>query len=121
MAGITRLNGTAIPESFYGFQPRWFEVAGTGFDTSYNTVGSNFELAVRAIESIATIVQLGTPGTQGFLVAVDGNTYNGYTSGGSAVTAADAIDAVVTAATSISTTVTEKYLGGGTGKVFTSV
>ena len=120
-AGITRLHGYAVSESFYGFQPRWFKIAGSGFDTSPNAAGSNFELAVRAIESIATVVQLGTVGTGGFLVAVDKNTFDGYTSGGSAVTAANALDAVVTAATGISTTVTEVYLGGGTGLVFTNV
>ena len=120
-AGITRSHGWAVSESFYGFQPRWFKIAGSGFDTSPNASGSNFELAVRAIESIASVVQLGVVGTGGFVVAVDGNTFDGYTSSGSAVTASAALDAVVTAATGISTTVTEVYVGGGTGLVFTNV
>jgi hypothetical protein len=120
MAGITRLNGTAVAESFYGYQPRWFKIAGTGFDTNVGTVGCNFEKAVRAIENYASIVQLGTVGTGGFVVAVDGTTFDGYNSATSAVTAADALDAIVTAATSISTTVTEVYIGGGTGLVFTN-
>ena len=64
---------------------------------------------------------MGVVGTGGFVVAVDGNTFDGYTSSGSAVTASAALDAVVTAATGISTTVTEVYVGGGTGLVFTNV
>jgi hypothetical protein len=121
MAGITRLNGTAVAESFYGYKPRWFKIAGTGFDTNVGTVGCNFEKAVRAIENYASIVQLGTVGSGGFVVAVDGTTFDGYNSATSPVTAADALDAIVTAATSIDTTVTEVYVGGGTGLVFTNV
>lgn len=120
MGGITRLNGGAVAESFYGYQPRWFEVADTGFDTTPGAVDSKFEKAVRAIESVATIVQLGTPGTGGFMVAVDGNTFDGRTVSGSAVTAAQYLDDVITAAGD-ACVVTEKYLGGGTGLVFTSV
>ena len=125
--GITRVNGTAKAESFYGYQPAWYEVAGTGFDTTPTIVDSNFELAVRAIGSLASIVQIGFPGTAGFMVAVDGNTFNGTGNGGTAgaaETGAEAIDRVVTAATSISTTVTAKAVGkadfSGTGLVFTT-
>jgi hypothetical protein len=32
MAGITRLNGSTQAGAFYGYQPRWFEVADTGYD-----------------------------------------------------------------------------------------
>ena len=120
-AGITRLHGYAVSESFYGFQPRWFKIAAAGFDSSPDAANSNFEKAVRGIESIATIVQLGVVGTGGFLVAVDGNTFDGYTSVSYTHLRAHALDAVVTAATGISTTVTEVYLGGGTGLVFTNV
>ena len=123
--GITRVNGTAKAESFYGYQPQWYEIAGTGFDTTPNTVGSNFELAVRAIEAVASIVQLGYPGSGGFMVAVDGNTFNGTGNGGAAgaaETGADALDRLITAATSISTVVTAKSIGkanfSGTGLVF---
>jgi len=118
--GITRLNGSAQAGAFYGYQPRWFEVADTGYDTTPGAVDSNFEKAVRAIESIATIVILGTPGTGGFMVAVDGNTFDGYTSGGTPVAAAAALEAVIEAAVP-TCTVTEKYVGGGTGLVFTTV
>ena len=122
--GITRLNGSAQAGAFYGYQPRWFEVADTGYDTTPGAVDSNFEKAVRAIESIATIVILGNPGTGGFMVAVDGNTFDGYTSGGTPVVAAAALEAVIEAAVP-TCTVTEKTIGksdfSGTGLVFASV
>jgi hypothetical protein len=121
MAGITRLNGSAQAGAFYGYQPRWFEVADTGYDTTPGIVESNYEKAVRAIESIATIVILGYPGTGGFMVAVDGNTFDGYTSGGTPVAAAAALEAVIEAAVP-TCTVTEKTLGSpaftGTGLAF---
>jgi len=124
-AGITRVNGTAKAESFYGYQPAWYEIAGSGFDTTPTIVDSNFEKAVRAIESLASIVQIGFPGSGGFLVAVDGNTFNGTGNGGTAgvsETGAEALDRVITDATSISTTVTAKAVGkadfSGTGLVF---
>ena len=124
MSGITRVNGSAQAGAFYGYQPRWFEVADTGYDTTPGIVNSNFEKAVRAIESIATIVILGNPGTGGFMVAVDGNTFDGYTSGGTPVAAAAALEAVIEAAVP-TCTVTEKTIGksdfSGTGLVFASV
>ena len=124
MSGITRVNGSAQAGAFYGYQPRWFEVADTGYDTTPGIVNSNFEKAVRAIESIATIVILGNPGTGGFMVAVDGNTFDGYTSGGTPVAAAAALEAVIEAAVP-TCTVTEKTLGKsdftGTGLAFISV
>lgn len=76
-AGITRVHGTAYPGSLYGYQTRFFTVAGSGFQTSYGTVGCNFEGALRAIESVASITMVGTPTSAGFVVGIDGDTFYG--------------------------------------------
>jgi hypothetical protein len=130
--GITRVNGGALPTTeaqartqgtFHGgYQIRWFEVADTGYDTTPGIVDSNFEKAVRAIQNLATIVVLGVPGSAGFIVGVDGGSYygrgdnTGYAANESAADLEAAIEAAVPTCT-----VTEKYLGGGTGLVFTTV
>jgi hypothetical protein len=99
-AGITRIHGKALPESFYGYQPRWFEIMGNYTNTN---VGGSFEQAVRTIESVATLVILGQPDNSSFVVAVDGATfagrgdYSGYGSEGTnaAATLADLLDTTV--------------------------
>ena len=75
--GITRIHGTAIPETLTGgYQLAWFQVASTvtNFATSLTTVGGAFESAVRAIEKDATIVVLGVPTSAGFVVGIDAAT-----------------------------------------------
>ena len=121
--GITRIHGGTSPGTFHGgYQIRWFEVADTGYGTTPAGVDSKFEKAVRAIESVATVVVLGTVGTGGFMVGIDGGSFfgrddeTGYASDTSAAT----LEAAIEAATD-GCTVTEKYIGGGTGLVFTTV
>lgn len=121
--GITRIHGGAAAGTFHGgYQLRWFEVADTGYDTTPGIVDSKFEKAVRAIENVATIVVLGAPGTGGFMVGVDGGSFygrdddTGYAADTSAATLEAAIEAI-----NDGCTVTEKYIGGGTGLVFTTV
>ena len=125
MAGITRVagHGGAVSEVLHGgYQIRWFEVADTGYDTTPGAVDSNLEKAVRGIQTVATIVVLGTVGTGGFMVGVDAATFRGrgdstgYAADNAAATLEAAIESFVATCT-----VTEKYIGGGTGLVFTSV
>lgn len=79
-AGITRVNGTAQPGTFHGgYQLEWYKVehGSVNFATDYNTVNSNFEKAVRAIENVATVVVLGTPTSAGFVVGIDDGSFYG--------------------------------------------
>ena len=72
MATVTRVNGGALPGAFYGFQPRFFTVTNiTGVHTNSALPESDFEKAVRAIQTVASIVVLGTPAADDFTVAVD--------------------------------------------------
>ena len=107
MAVFTRVNGTAQPGAQYGLQPRFFNVALSGVHTSYTAVDSAFEKAVRGINSVASIVILGTPASGNFVVAVD-NSFGGRGSDSATATLAAAIDA----ATGGSSTVTEVALSG---------
>lgn len=111
--GITRVNGTAQPGTFHGgYQLKWYLIAddSINYSTGYTAVGSNFELAVRGIETLATVVVLGVPGSGGFIVGVDDATFfgrgdsTGYTE--TASTAAADLAAAVKAATGSSGTVT---------------
>jgi hypothetical protein len=118
--GITRKNGWVKPGSFYGYQTRYFTVAGAGFYTDgasgYTNYVSNsvFENAVRAAEQLASVTIVGTPTSAGFVIAVDGDTLygrddaTGYAADGSAVDLAGAIYA----ATNNTCTVTEVILSG---------
>ena len=105
-AGITRLHGTAQPGVFTGgYQITWLLIAddSINYSTGYTAVGSNFELAVRGVEALATVVVLGTPTSAGFMVGVDAATFfgrgdsTGYTE--TAITAAADLAAAVKAAT----------------------
>ena len=113
LAGITRVHGTAVPQTLTGgYQFKFFTVASTttNFSTSYATVDSAFEKAVRAIENVSTIVLLGTPTAAGFSVAIDGGDYygrddktgyvdNSITTLTAAITASGATNVVVAAKT----------------------
>ena len=116
MPGITRIHGAAASGAFYGgYQPTFFSVAGSGFNTNYAATGSAFELAVRGIEAVATVVILGTPGSAGFIVAVDGGSFRGRgdNTGYAADNSTDTIAAAVYAASGINPTVTVVTIGGG--------
>ena len=120
--GITRKNGTSYPVGVYGYQTRFFTVAGAGFYTtttasSYTsyTPTSQFELAVRAgLEQYASVTLLGTPTSAGFTFAIDGDTmygrdeHTGYAGDTSTATFA----AGILSATGITANVTEVVLSG---------
>lgn len=115
MASIDRVHGTiTAPAGFYGYSPAVVKVyasnvgtADTGGGTTAIVEG-NFTLAIRAIQTIASIVFIGTRGDDGFLVILDaptaqptGPAYDTDTT----PTLAERVKAVVDAATSLSTTV----------------
>lgn len=115
MAGISRVNGGVIaPAGFYGYSPSVVKVYASNVGTA-DTGGSgtaitegNFTKAIRAIQTIASIVFIGTRGDDGFLVIVDAPTAQptgpAYDTDASP-TLAERIADVVDAATSLSTTV----------------
>lgn len=117
------LTGTTVAANYLKASPStqfgtraisFYSVAGTGFNTNYSDSDSNFAKAVRAIETIAEVYLLGTPASAGFVVGIATDTANAYVSSNGDTDVAAAIDAVVTNATSISTTVTAKTLTGVT-------
>jgi len=130
MANITRVNGTTFPGTFHGgYQLRWYKIAGAGLftdtaGTSYsvatNVAGpeSKFEKAIRAIETVATVVVVGVPTSAGVIVGIDGATWNGRgDSTGYAETTTtqkDEIDGLVEAATGLTVTTTEVVISGVT-------
>jgi hypothetical protein len=90
MSGITRVHGTAQPGTLHGgYQLAWWTVtstvtnflSGSGavapYDVASTVTNSAFEIAVRAIEEVATVVVLGTPTASGFIVGLDGGDYYG--------------------------------------------
>jgi hypothetical protein len=110
--GQLRVNGTTQAGSFYGYQPTFLLITGTNVGTADTVPGGgaaitegNFTKAIRAIQT-ASIVVIGARENNGFLVGVDGATAsdNGETN------LATRIDTVVTAATSVATTVAVKTL-----------
>jgi hypothetical protein len=111
--GQLRVNGTTQAGSFYGYQPTFLLITGTNVGTADTQPGGgvaitegNFTKAIRAIQTVASIVVIGARENNGFLVGVDGATAsdNGETN------LATRIDTVVTAATGVATTVAVKTL-----------
>lgn len=115
MAGISRVNGGVIaPAGFYGYSPAVVKVYASNVGTA-DTGGSgtpivegNFTKAIRAIQTIASIVFIGTRGNDGFLVILDAPTAQptgpAYDTDATP-TLAERIADVVDEATSLSTTV----------------
>ena len=120
MAGISRVNGGVVAETLHGgYQTTYLLITGTGVGTA-DSGGSgsaitegNWTKAVRAVQTVATTVFIGPRADNGFLVGVDGATAQptgpAYDSD-STPTVAERVAAVVTAATSVTATVTVKTL-----------
>ena len=117
MAGINRIHGHVVaPATLHGgYTLAFFKVAGTNVGTADSpatddgtaiTLG-NFSKAIRGIQTIATIVYIGARANNQFVVGIDEPSANRFVSANSDTDIAAAIDAVVTAATSVSTTVTD--------------
>lgn len=117
MAGINRVHGHIVaPVTLHGgYTLAFFKVAGTNVGTADSpaaddgtpiTLG-NFSKAIRGIQTIATIVYIGARANNQFVVGIDEPSASRFVSANSDTDLAAAIDAVVTAATSVATTVTD--------------
>lgn len=111
MSGISRVNGVATAGSFFGYQPVFFKITNTADDIGTAATGGgttaitegNFDKAIRAIQTIASIVVIGERSDNGFIVALDGATAQptgpAYDTDGSP-TVAERLLAVIQAGTS---------------------
>lgn len=115
-AGISRVNGNAAAGAFYGYTPAFYLITNTA-----NTVGTansgggtsaivegNFEKAIRAIETRASVVFIGPRADAGFLVGIDQPTANPYSTANDDTDLAAALVLVieeVTGLTDVSATV----------------
>ena len=117
MAGINRIHGHVVaPVTLHGgYTLAFFKVAGTNVGTADSpatddgtaiTLG-NFAKAIRAIQTIATTVYIGARANNQFVVGIDEPSANRFVTANSDTDIGAAIDAVVTAATGVSTTVTD--------------
>ena len=122
MGGISRVNGGVVaPAGFYGMTPAVLKIYASNVGTA-DTGGSgtaitegNFSKAIRAIQTIASIVFVGSRGDDGFLVIVDqpsaqptGPAYDTDTG----PTIGERVKAVVDTATSLSVTVVQGNSSG---------
>lgn len=115
--GATRVNGTVEAGGFYGYQPLFFSVTNTA--TTVGTADTipgggvaitegNFSKAVRGIQSVGSIVFIGTRANAGFICAIDRPTANAYVSANTDTDVAAALVAAIEAATGLTdVTVTE--------------
>lgn len=122
MADLTNTNvarnyGKVAAGAFYGYQPKFFLVAGTNVGTADSTDGAgvttlgNFSKAVVALQAQASTVFVGPRADGGFVVAVDGPTAGAYVSANTDTDVAAKLQAIVRAATGVTgATVTEKTL-----------
>jgi hypothetical protein len=121
MATQAKVNGLTTAGSFYGYDPIILKIAGTDVATadtaSVDGVAAftegNFSKAIRAIQTQMSIVHIGERADDQFVIMVDSATANAYVSANTDTNVAAAVDALVTAATSVSTTVAEITLAAG--------
>jgi hypothetical protein len=118
MAGIDRVHGSVVnPATLTGGYPMLFlKVAGTGVGTADTGGGTtaivegNLTKAIRAIQTVATIVYIGTRADNQFVVALDGATAQptgpAYDTDATP-TVGERVKAVVDAATGVTTTITD--------------
>ena len=120
MAGISRVNGGVVAETLTGgYQTQYFTVTGSSVATA-DTGGAGtaitegtFTKAIRAIQTVATIVYIGPRADGGFVVGVDGATAQptgpAYDTD-STPTVAERLKAVVDTGTGVTSTVTLKTM-----------
>ena len=125
MATITRTHGAAGVGAFYGLQPTYVKVlvATSTFNmhTSYTATDSNFEKAVKALQTVASITVLGVPAAVSsdsvFIAMVDSATFNngaGLTTAGTYGALKDALaSASGGSASDFTITVSAGFSGGG--------
>jgi len=121
--GITRVYGNAVtpnPATFHGGYPiKFLKVvdSGSGFtaDTTSNgkiTAEGGFTVAIRAIQTIATIVYIGTRANGQFVVGIDSSTANAYVSSNADTDILAAVDAVLVATPTFGDTITVTDISG---------
>lgn len=118
MAGISRVHGAPVERATLtgGYQMTFLLIAGTNIGTADSGGGTtaitegNFTKAIRALQTIATVVYVGDRNADKFVVAVDGATaqptgpaYDTDTT----PTVTERVKAVLDAATGVTTTITD--------------
>jgi hypothetical protein len=113
MPEVTRTNGSAQPGSWYGLTPTYFKVdtGNVTIATNYTDTGSNFEKAVFAINSLASIVTLGTPSGNAFVVVVD-NSFGGSGSDNAVTALSNVVANALPTANAITVTSSTGFSGG---------
>jgi hypothetical protein len=117
MAGISRVHGGVVAGTLTGgLQMTFLKIAGTNIGTADSGGGTsaitegNFSKAIRALQTVATTVYIGTRANDQFVVAVDGATAQptgpAYDTD-STPTVTERVKAVLDAATGVTTTVTD--------------
>jgi hypothetical protein len=107
MPGFTKVHGEAAPGAFYGLQPTVVKVAASGaFTADTVTSGSPYSgntlvteggygKAVKALETVASIVWLGAQTNNTFVAVVDGTNFNSGSGQTTSGTYGALIDALV--------------------------
>lgn len=118
MAGISRVHGAPVERATLtgGYQMTFLLLAGTNIGTADSGGGTtaitegNFTKAIRALQTIATVVYVGDRNANKFVVAIDGATaqptgpaYDTDTT----PTVTERVKAVLDAATGVTTTITD--------------
>lgn len=103
MAVVTRTHGTIIADQFQGRNLTYVKISGTGIGTSYNSVGSNFELAIRALEGFMAITIIFIPSANVAVIAAE-NAPSDFTDATTAVNAAQGVTCTLAATVLTGTT-----------------
>ena len=108
MADLTRTQGSgsstagdnagAFGEHHSGGNINFYNIAASGIHTSYTSVNSNWEKALKAMSGFGTIVVVGTPASNVAIVGLEGGDTSAATLTlmGTATTAASTISCTVT-------------------------
>lgn len=110
--GQVRTNGNPAAGSFYGYQPAYYLVTGTGVGTADSggagsaIVEGTWTKALRAAQTVGTIVTVGPRADNGFVIVLDAATAS---DNGEASVAAR-LKTVIDAATGATSTVAAKTL-----------
>jgi len=117
MASLTRVansnastttggNAGAFGEHHSGGNINFYKIAATGIETSYTGADSNWEKALKAMSGYGTLVVVGTPASGNTIVGLEGSATDSTT------LAAMKVD--VDAASTLTATITNVSVSGGT-------
>lgn len=80
MAGVDRVHGHPLPGAFYGYSPLVLKITNTGTftaDTGTSAIiEGGYSKAVKAVQTVGSIVWLGTQTDNSFATIVDAPTFN---------------------------------------------